>query len=66
MHDVPRETLGEHLGFVRPTEDEAYDQLDEDIARESTLALIILYLMISSRSFSHALQDAGSRGRFRL
>jgi hypothetical protein len=33
MQDVPRESLGEHLGYVRPGEDEAYDELDKQIAR---------------------------------
>ena len=32
MHDVPRESLGQHLGF-RKDEEEGRDELDEHLAR---------------------------------
>lgn len=36
MHEVPRQSLGEHLGFVPPKMDEKdEDELDEKLGRES-------------------------------
>ena len=34
MHDVPRESVGQHLGFGRDNE-EGRDELDERVARMS-------------------------------
>lgn len=34
MHDVPRESLGAHLGFAYDDEEEPRDELDEQIARK--------------------------------
>lgn len=32
MHDVPRETVGHHLGLVK--DEEGWDELDERLARK--------------------------------
>lgn len=36
MHDVPRESVGQHLGFGKD-EEEGRDALDESVAREFSL-----------------------------
>ena len=40
MHDVPRESLGEHLG-VADDEDEEMDELDERLARKPPIILFV-------------------------
>jgi histone deacetylase 1/2 len=63
IQDVPRESLGEHLGYVRPEEDEAYDELDEQIARMSfitfSLPLLLSHIIEHSRLL-YKMQDSSS------
>ena len=44
MHDVPRESVGEHLGFGKD-EEEGRDELDERVARMS-LFFFVFFLFL--------------------
>lgn len=50
MHDVPSETVGEHLGF-RNKESRKVDELDERLARK--YSRILHTSMLQLISFSH-------------
>ena len=42
MHDVPRESLGKHLGLAED-EDEEMDELDERLARKPPTTLFVYF-----------------------
>lgn len=71
MHDVPRETLGKHLGLEvgEDREEGGMDALDRRLARKQTFSDIrspLVDMTNVCRTRTIPVQDTGSRGRSRL
>lgn len=61
MHDVPRESVGHHLGFAKD-EEEGRDSLDASVAREShhvsRRLLMLIVIRLEHARFVYNLQEA--------
>lgn len=61
MHDVPRESLGHHLGFVR--DEQGWDELDERLARKVPIyspTQILMYSISEHARYVYNLQESSS------
>jgi len=68
MQDVPRESLGEHLGFGNANNEEPMDELDERLARECCLLIVLAAphsCFVEHTRFVYGLQEADAGRRHR-